>query len=274
MASPSFLNGSTAVIGIVGDPIAQVKSPAGMTAGFIAYGANAVVVPFHVSKETLSEFISGLSLAKNVAGLIATVPHKFAFYDLCTTCSPRAALLCTVNVLRRNDDGTWYGDIFDGEGFVTSLIRGGCTPAGKRALLVGSGGAGAAIALALLEAGVGELALYDKDRTRCDTLMARLATPSNGRLRVGSDDPTGFDIVINATPSGMQAGDPLPVDVSRLSASAFAADVITAPVETAFLQAAKARGCGVRTGVDMFNGVCELMLAFYTPTLNTTAEEM
>lgn len=274
MTTPSFPNGATTVIGIVGDPIAQVKSPAGMTAGLTARGTNAIVVPFHVQAETLARFMAGISLAKNVAGLIATVPHKFAFYDLCASSSSRSALLHTVNVIRRNEDGTWYGDLFDGEGFVASLIQGGHSPAGKRALLVGAGGAGAAIALALLEAGVGELALHDRDIERRDTLLARLATTANGRLRTGSADPAGFDIAINATPSGMRAGDPLPIEVSRLAPETCAADVITAPVQTAFLQAARARGCAIRTGVDMFNGVCELMLDFYTPTLKTRTGEM
>lgn len=273
MIPSSFPNGATTVIGIVGDPIAQVKSPSGMTAGLIARGLNAIVVPFHVHKETLAPFVTNLSLAKNVAGLIATIPHKFTFYDLCTNCSPRSALLHTVNVLRRDGDGTWYGDLFDGEGFVTSLIRGGCQPTGKRALLIGAGGAGAAIALALLEAGVSALAVHDRDIERQDTLLARLAVTGNGRLLGGTADPSGFDIVINATPSGMQAGDPLPVDISHLSPEAFAADVITAPVETAFLRAAMARGCKVRTGIDMFNGVCELMLDFYTPLIKPTYGE-
>jgi shikimate dehydrogenase len=269
MSTTSLLNGATSVLGIVGDPIAQVKSPAGMTAGLVARGLNSIVVPFHVAKEELTQFVHGISLARNVTGLIVTVPHKFAFYELCATSSARSKLMRTVNVLRRNEDGSWYGDIFDGEGFVVSLIRGGGAPQGKRVLLVGAGGAGTAIAMALLDAGVGELAIHDGNAERRNTLLTQLAPVANGRLSQGSADPSGFDIVVNATPSGMSAGDPLPVDVSRLSPSSFAADVITAPVETPFLQAAKALGCGTRTGVDMFNGVCELMLDFYTPAAST-----
>lgn len=269
MNPTSFLNGATSIIGIVGDPIAQVKSPAGMTAGLIARGLNSIVVPFHVTQGDLTNFVHGISLAKNLTGLIVTVPHKFAFYELCATSSARSRLMRTVNVLRRNEDGSWYGDIFDGEGFVLSLIRGGGAPQGKRVLLVGAGGAGTAIAMALLEAGVAELAVHDSNTERRDTLLTQLAPIANGRLSPGSADPSGFDIVVNATPSGMRAGDPLPVDISRLAPTAFAADVITAPEETPFLQAAKALGCATRTGVDMFNSVCELMLDFYTPATTT-----
>ncbi|MGE4482253.1 shikimate dehydrogenase family protein [Acidocella sp.] len=270
MNPTASLNGATSVIGIVGDPIAQVKSPAGMTAGLTARGLNSIVVPFHVTPGDLTNFVTGISLAKNVTGLIVTVPHKFAFYELCTTSSTRSRLMRTVNVLRRNEDGGWHGDIFDGEGFVASLIRGGGAPQGKRVLLVGAGGAGSAIALALLDAGVAELAVHDGNAERRDTLLTQLGPVAGGRLVPGSADPSGFDIVVNATPSGMRAGDPLPVDVSRLSPTAFAADVITAPLETPFLQAAKTLGCGTRTGVDMFNGVCELMLDFYSPAARDT----
>lgn len=264
------LNGATSVIGIVGDPIAQVKSPAGMTAGLTARGLNSIVVPFHVTPDNLTNFTTGVSLAKNLTGLIVTVPHKFAFYDLCATSSARSKLMRTVNVLRRNEDGSWYGDIFDGEGFVVSLIRGGGAPQGKRVLLVGAGGAGTAIAMALLDAGVAELAIHDGNAERRNTLLTQLAPVADGRLTQGSADPSGFDIVVNATPSGMRASDPLPVDVSRLSPTAFAADVITAPMETPFLQAAKSLGCGTRTGIQMFNSVCELMLDFYTPSASNT----
>ncbi|WP_026440461.1 shikimate dehydrogenase family protein [Acidocella facilis] len=265
MNTLSLLSGASAVIGIVGDPIAQVKSPAGMTAGLMARGLNAVVVPFHVTPEDLTGFVAGISAARNLTGLIVTVPHKFAFYSLCASTSARSLLLRTVNVLRRRPDGGWHGDIFDGEGFVTSLIAGGGTPAGKRVLLVGAGGAGSAIALALLEAGVAALAVHDDNPARRAALLSLLAPAANGRTCPGSADPTGFDIVVNATPAGMRADDPLPVDITRLSPAMVAADVITAPEETPFLQAARAQGCRTRTGVEMFNGVCALMLDFYTP---------
>ena len=265
MTDLSFLNGATSVIGIAGDPIAQVKSPAGMTQGLAARGLNAVVVPFHVTRAALPEFMRGIALAGNVSGMIITVPHKLACHELCATTSPRSALLRAVNVMRRNADGTWHGDMFDGEGFVSSLRRAGCVPQGERVLLAGAGGAGSAIALALLEAGVAELAIHDSDTVRRDALIAQLAPVAGGRLRVGSPDPAGFGVVANATPAGMRAGDPLPVDVTRLSPSAFVGDVITVPAETPFLLAARALGCGTQGGIGMFNEVCALMLDFYAP---------
>ncbi|WP_297369268.1 shikimate dehydrogenase [Acidocella sp.] len=271
MTELSFLNGATAIIGIIGDPIAQVKSPAGMTAGLAERGQNSIVVPFHVTRGHLAAFMSAVALADNISGMIVTVPHKLACFGLCASTSARAARLGAVNVMRRTPAGTWHGDMFDGEGFLAAQKQAGCRPEGKRALLVGAGGAGSAIALAFLEAGVAELAIHDGDTPRRDALIAQLAPIAGGRLRAGSPDPSGFDIIANATPAGMRAGDPLPVDVARLTPAMFVGDVITAPVETPLLLAARAKGCATQTGIGMFDAVRALMLDFYTTAMGEAA---
>ena len=102
--------------------------------------------------------------------------------------------------MRRNPDGSWHGDMFDGLGYVTAMQNKGCDPAGKTALLVGAGGAGSAIAHALVMAGVSELAIFDADVQRRTALVDRLAGLSRCPVRHGSTNPRGFDIVLNATP--------------------------------------------------------------------------
>ncbi len=256
------LNGATRVIAIVGDPIAQVKSPAGVTQSLIDRGCNAVVVPIHVSAADLEGFVRGASLAQNLDGLIVTVPHKFDAARLCASLTERARFLGAVNVLRRTPAGGWHGDQVDGLGFVEGIRRAGAHTEGRRALLVGAGGAGSAIALALLDAGVAELAVHDGDATRRDALIARLRERHGGKVRAGTADPAGFQIVVNATPAGMRDGDPLPVDASRFEATMFVADVITVPAVTPMLAAARARGCGTQTGTGMFAAVCERMVDF------------
>jgi shikimate dehydrogenase len=168
------LNGATRVHYIVGDPIAQVKSPAGVSQALQAHGHNAMVLPAHVSPNNLKDWLAGVSLAKNVDGIIVTVPHKFACFELCASASDRAAFLGAVNTLRRNADGSWHGDMFDGMGFCQAVLDQGCCIKGQRALLVGAGGAGSAIAYALLMAGVAELAIHDDDTLRRNALIARL----------------------------------------------------------------------------------------------------
>lgn len=256
------LNGATRVHFIVGDPIAQVKSPAGVTQVLAERGLNAVCVPAHVAPADLATWMAGTSKAQNVDSIFVTVPHKFACRALCATVTARAAFLEAVNVMRRNPDGSWHGDMVDGLGYVEALRGQGMDPRGQRALVVGAGGAGSAIAHALVMAGVSELAVHDLDLQRRDALVRRLAGLGLGRIRAGSDDPTGMDLAINASPIGMQAGDPLPIDASRLSAATFVGCVITAPAVPPLIQAARQIGCRTVTGDDMFSRVRDLMVAF------------
>jgi shikimate dehydrogenase len=263
---PSVLenySGATRVIFILGDPIAQVKAPFGLTREFERRGQDAVVVPLQLSPADVDAGILAVSRGKNVDGLIATIPHKFALAARCATLSERTRFLGVVNVARRHADGGWHGDMLDGEGFADPLAKAGCEIDGNRALPVGAGGAGSAIALALLDRGVARLAVHDVDAARCGALIAKLESKFKGRVIAGSADPGDAGIVVNATPLGMKPGDPLPVDVARLALSAFAGDVVTVPEMTPFLLAAREKGCRIQTGVDMFQGNLGLMAKFF-----------
>lgn len=257
------LNGATRVIAIIGDPIAQVRSPAAVTGALQQAGRNAVVLPMHVAAADVDAFLEGLRLARNVDGIIATVPHKFAAYRHCATATERAHFLGAANVLRRDADGRWHGDMTDGEGFVAGARREGCVVEGGRALVVGAGGAGSAIAFALLEAGVADVAVHDVDPVRRDALVDRLARLSGAKVRVGSRDPSGRTIVVNATPAGMRPGDDWPVEPARLDAGMFVGDVVTAAETTPLIGRALALGCHALSGNQMFVAVCERMVAFF-----------
>jgi len=264
MTTPHHLNldGASRVHYIVGDPIAQVKSPAGVSQAFQAAGLNALCIPAHVAPADLAAWTAGVSLCKNVDGIIVTVPHKFAYFDVCATTSERGAFLKSINTLRRNADGSWHGDMFDGLGYVKALALKGFNLQGQKALLVGAGGAGSAIAFALATGGVRELAVHDGDPVRRDALIQRLASLGRCAVVVGSSDPTGFDIAINATPMGMKQGDPHPIDSRKFTASMFVGCVITAPTVPPMIAAARALGCQTLTGVEMFAQVKDLMVEF------------
>lgn len=257
-----LLSGASRVHFIVGDPIAQVKSPSGVTQAYHDRGHNAFVMPAHVKPADLAAWLAGVSLAKNVDGVIVTVPHKFACFDLCATTSDRAAFLHTVNTMRRNADGTWHGDMFDGLGFVSAMQDNGCEPKGKKALLVGAGGAGSAIAHALVMAGVSSLSICDPDATRRSTLVQRLAGLNLCPVTEGSADPTGYDIVLNASPVGMQATDPFPLEADKITDHMFVGCVITQPAVTPLIAKARAKGCKTMTGAHMFGRVRDLMVDF------------
>jgi shikimate dehydrogenase len=149
----------------------------------------------------------------------------------------------------------------DGGGFIDALKRNNFDPNGKRALQVGAGGAGSALALSLTMEGA-SVTLCDLDTEKRDALIARLGKHGHKVAATDKADPTGFELVVNATPAGMKAGDPLPVDASKLSAGQFVADVITIPAVTPLLEAAKAKGCRTQTGVEMFNAQVDFLSAF------------
>jgi shikimate dehydrogenase len=257
-----MLSGETRIFVIIGHPIAQVKSPAGITRGFVERGINAALIPIHVLPEDVDGFIAALGPVLNVDGIVVTIPHKFAARQHCTTLSDRARLLDSANVLRRGKDRAWHGDMLDGVGFVRAMRQAGGEPEGKRTLLIGAGGAGSAIGLQLLDSGVEELAIHDMDAGRRDALVARLASAHPGRVRAGSTDPTGFGIIANATPMGMRPDDPLPVEVEKLAPSMFIGDVITAPEVSPLLEAGRRLGCKTQTGVNMFLAQRELIVDF------------
>ncbi len=265
--SPTFnLDGATRLYPIIGDPIAQVKSPAGVSETLQQAGLNALVVPMHISASHFAALAGQLTASSNVDGMIITVPHKFSASQLCATVSNRAHFLGAVNTIRRNANGTWHGDMFDGLGYVSALRKNGCEPRGKKVLLLGAGGAGSAIAHALAEAQVAQLAVFDSDAARCNTLLQRLAQLELTTVSVGSRQPQGFDVVINATPMGMSPMDSAPVDIAALQPHMFVGDVITAPVITPLLLAAQSLGCAIQTGADMFAAVKDMMVAFLLET--------
>jgi shikimate dehydrogenase len=258
MTKRPIIDGATRVLGIVGHPIAQVRAPEVWTGLFQAHGLNMVCMPFHVLPEDLPTFFAGMRTMKNLAGMIVTIPHKPASVDLVDVLTERAEIVQSVNFITVGEDGRWSGDITDGVGFVENLKTNGADPKGKRTLLVGTGGVGTAIAFALADGGVSELVVYDKDTARSTSLAERLAR--TGRpVRAGDPDPAGFELVVNASPVGMRADDPLPVDADRIEGGIIVADVIVH--ETELLRRAAARGCRTVDGTGMMDHQLATMAA-------------
>jgi shikimate dehydrogenase len=242
------LSGATRVHLIVGDPVAQTKSPAGLTREFSARGIDAVCIPMQVAPADIDAFLAVARRVHNIDGIVVTVPHKLAATRHCDVLSERSRALAAVNAMRREADGRWSGEMTDGVALVAALRAAGCEPRGRRALVVGAGGAGSAVVLALAEAGA-RVAVHDIDAARRDDLVRRLAAWT---IAVGSVDPAGCDLVVNATPLGMASGDPLPVEAARIAPGTVVADLVTKPAVTPLLNAARERGAQIVTGEDMF----------------------
>lgn len=254
------LDGETRLYPIIGDPIAQVKSPTSLSAILASRGVNALVVPIHIGSEDLADFIKAARLVQNIDGIVITVPHKIAALEWCDETTDRAAFVGSTNIMRRLPDGRWWGDATDGLGYLDGIAKLGFDIGGKRALLVGAGGAGSAIAFEILQRGAAHLALVDFDEARRDALLAKLNERFPDKVSVGSTDPTGYDLVANATPAGMKPDDPLPVDASKFVGTQFVADVITKPAVSAMVQKARDVGCKTMMGDGMFNAQSELLV--------------
>jgi shikimate dehydrogenase len=235
---------------------------------------NAVVVPMGCRAESFADFLPLVFQLSNIRGALITMPHKVSVVDLLDEVTPAVRVAGACNAVRRAADGRLQGDMFDGEGFVRGLRSKGFDPRGCRALVVGSGGVGRAIAASLAAAGVAELGLFDVDPASADGLALRVQEHyPNVRVKTGSRDPAGVDLVVNATPLGMNEGDPLPFDVTRLSPTTFVGEVVMKRETTALLAAAQALGCKTQVGTDMLYEQIPAYLEFFgLPT--TTAQNL
>jgi shikimate dehydrogenase len=258
------ISGRTRLYAILGDPIAKVRSPEAFNRGFGRHGIDAVLVPVECVPAELATAVAGLKRARNLDGLIFTMPHKAAALALVDEATETARRVGAINIARRGAAGEWQGDMFDGKGFVRGLERQGQAASGHRAALLGAGGAGRAIAFALAEAGVAALSVHDLDPAKAVALAADLqrAHPALA-VRAGAPQRGGFDLLVNATPTGMKPDDPLPWPVDGLGAGAIVGDVTTKPEVTPFLAAARERGCAIVSGRDMVEGQLGLLFRFF-----------
>lgn len=252
------IDGETEIFPIIGHPIGQVKSPTALSAIMAERGFNGMVVPVHILPEDLDAWLEQAIKMRNCNGIVVTVPHKVPCIAFCTKVTARAKASGAVNIMIRDGEG-WIGDATDGHGYMDGIAARGFDIAGKSALLVGSGGAGSAIAYEILSRGASELAIHDIDAPKRDRLIAGLNAAFPGRARLGSRDPRGFDLVANATPLGMRESDPLPVMTEHLTPAQFVADVVTRPAIPALIAAAQAAGCKTMAGSGMFDAQAVLL---------------
>jgi shikimate dehydrogenase len=259
-----MIDGHTTLIAHLGYPTATFKAPMIYNPYFESLGINAVVVPMGVTGADYAGFLRPLFRLTNIRGALVTMPHKIPTLALMDEASTAARIAGACNAVLLRPDGTMLGDMFDGEGFVRGVRRKGQALSGARALVVGSGGVGSAIAASLAAADIAEIGLYDVDDGAAAALAQRLSAHYPGlRIATGSLDPAGYDLVVNATPLGMKEGDPMPLDVTRIAPSTFVGEVVMKQEMTAFLRAARERGCRVQVGIDMLFEQIPAYLEFF-----------
>ena len=256
--------GDTRLYVIIGDPVAHTRAPEVFNPLFLDRGVNAVMVPMQVKAEDLEIAFEGLQAIANLDGIIVTIPHKLAMTKLVDEVLPMGHQVGAINAVRRLADGRWVGDIFDGRGFIAGLMEQGHSIAGRSALLVGAGGAGRAIAFALAEAELAALTLYDIESVKAARLASDIiAVYPDIWAHCDAPNALGHDIVINATPLGMNHNDPYPVAPDTFHPRMLVADIVMKPEVTSLLTAARARGCKTHIGRHMLEGQVEAIADFF-----------
>jgi shikimate dehydrogenase len=267
------ISGTTRIFGVLAHPVHQVKAPQLINRLLERIGFDGVMVPIHVQPDGFAALVEALRQMRNLDGFVVTVPHKTSMPALCDELTPPARLVEAVNIVRRHADGRLSGGILDGDGFVSGLRGEGIEPAGLDVYMAGAGGAASAIAVALASAGVSRLTIANRTASKAQALAERLSDhfPSID-FAVGTGDPRGHALVINATSLGLQEDDPLPLEADRLAAGQIVAEIIMKPACTRLLSIATQRGCRIQYGEPMLAAQIELMAAFMgVPLPATTA---
>ncbi len=265
MSAPIRITGATRLYAIMGDPIAQVRSPEVFSARFADAGIDAVLVPWHVPGERFDAVVRALLSLGNLDGVLVTVPFKARMAAFASRLGKTAECIGAVNALRREADGSWTGDMFDGSGFVGGAERKGERIRGRRAALFGAGGAGSAIACALAGASVASIDVIDVDRPKAEALVRRLTSAFPGcAVATASGVRSGIDLVVNASPIGMRPGDGLPGEIPPLDAGTLVGDVIITDAPTPIIRHAMRCGCCWIDGRDMHGGQVDTIMAFFS----------
>ena len=269
-----MISGKTTVIAHLGYPTEAFKAPMIYNPWFDHAGIDAVVIPMGVKVDDYAAFLRPLFTMTNLRGALVTMPHKVSTVAMLDEVTPTARIAGACNAILKRPDGSLLGDMFDGAGFVRGVARKGKVLAGARALVVGAGGVGSAIAASLAAAGIAGIGLFDAHGTAADALGNRLKEHyPKLAVRTGSNDPEGYDVVVNATPLGMKPGDPLPVDVAKIAPNTFVGEVVMKEEHTPFLRAAMEKGCPIQVGTDMLFEQIPAYLEFFG-FKSTTPEQL
>ena len=259
-----MISGATTLIAHLGYPTQSFKAPMIYNPYFEQKGIDAVVVPMGVMAQDYPSFLKALFRLTNIRGALVTMPHKVTTLALLDEVTPTARIAGACNAILRRRDGTLLGDMFDGAGFVRGVQRSGRSLAGKRVLVAGCGGVGSAIAASLAAAEVAMIALFDANAASAVALADRLCTHyPTLKVKTGSNDPAGYDIVVNATPLGMKEDDPLPMDVARIDPTTLVGEVVMKQEYTPFLRLAQERGCPIQVGTEMLFEQIPAYLEFF-----------
>lgn len=264
MATMPSITGDTTLLAIVGDPIAQAKSPGVFNPLIAAGGANAVLVPFWVRRDDFDAAMAGSMRIANLGGIVFTLPFKERAMALADRVLDVGSTVGAINALRREADGTWTGEMFDGFGLIGALATIDVAPRGLRFALLGAGGAGSAIAISLALEGAAAITITDPEGDKAARLAERVAARVPAcQTAAGVPTVEGADVLINASPVGMAPGDGLPAPFDTLPSSLVVVDIVPAPQPTGLLELATRCGCRSASATAMVEGQARALLSYF-----------
>lgn len=239
---------------VLGWPITQSRSPLIHGAWLAHYGLDGTYEALAVRPEDLAGKLRELQ-AEGYAGANITVPHKQAVLALCQTLSPAAAQIGAVNTLVFGADGSIHGTNTDAFGFTENLKSLGLSWTGKKALVLGAGGAARAVLNALSQLALGEILVLNRTLAHAEDLAQTFTTPAcKITAAPWSECPRGLDgvdLLVNTTSLGMVGQPPLKVSIEGLKSSAVVTDLVYNPLETDLLGRAQAQGNATLDGLGM-----------------------
>jgi shikimate dehydrogenase len=262
--TPLIQSGKTKFLPILAHPVEHVRAPRTYNPAFEAAGLDWFMLPMGVRPEDLESTLAMLARVTNLQGATLTIPHKAHGWRLCRLLGAEARRTRMVNTMRLLPDGTWAGDCSDGVGFVSAARAHGVFDAARPVAIVGAGGAGTAIALSLAAAGVRTIAISDTDGAKAEAVCSALRREFPF-IAAGTDTAAGLreaGLAINATPMGLEPGDPPPFDAALLRADAKLFDIVSGR-DTELMIAARARGLTVVGGQPMVEHQVVHQIAFW-----------
>jgi shikimate dehydrogenase len=262
------ISGTTRIFPVIGWPVEQVKAPALFNAYFERHDIDARLIPLKIEPAKYCAAVRMLMDIPNIGGIFVSIPHKPMTIEAVDHASQRALLAGACNAIFRDADGRIAGDLIDGEGFMRALAR-TCGDAlfdfrNAKALVVGCGGVGRAIASSLAARGIGELAIHDTRSELSDSLRARLreAFPET-KVSIGTPVAKGYDLVVNSTPLGMSPADPMPIDLNEVAPGCIVADCGMKIEMSKLLVEGARRGCRIQKGKEMLIEQAPLYLELF-----------
>jgi shikimate dehydrogenase len=242
---------STQVAGVIGDPVGHSLSPVLHNAAFNGLGLDWVYVALAVPAGQVLAALAGVR-AMGIRGLSVTMPHKSDVAAGCEVVTPVVERLGVANTVV-NHDGRLLADNTDGAGLIDCLrLDQGFDPLGTRAVVLGTGGAARAAALALDGAGAAEIVVVGRKVDAAAGVVSLCG--SAARVGLGSEEIDRADLVVNATPVGMAhlAGKlPLDLEPARLGPGQLVLDMVYAPPVTPLIAAARRQGARSCNGTGM-----------------------